>query len=333
MADSFARANVRLNGLHHSAYQGAVYGNPPFDGTSTHNDTINRMLNQAERACTRNTPFRGVFILPLSLRRLRERLKNPSVKLLMSFPNGTKSFIPDHYWRDGKRNAGTYNQQHTNLVLLLYRSNYDDGLLDMSIPRLQSKLAAWFLKHSPTQCVNRKSLQSTQLPMSCFHEASKSPYPREWKFWEPPTRDSTGASCDTASYPGAMLDYAHPKSEPIRDVTSLDRGAAALGFLPPTFKHFIDIISTSDTPPRRLTADISATLRQYTYTLVNKYKRLDREARVIEEHATSTQEDESHAHDYPSMTLTPSQGHIEHSTFDHLYHDDSDGETSYASTN
>jgi len=130
-----------------------------------------------------------------------------------------------------------------------------------------------------------------------------------------------------------MLDYAHPKSEPIRDVMSLDRGAAALGFLPPTFKHFIDIISTSDTPPRRLTADISATLRQYTYTLVNKYKRLDREARVIEEHATSTQEDESHAHDYPSMTLTPSQGHIEHSTFDHLYHDDSDGETSYASTN
>eukprot|EP00959_Pyramimonas_sp_CCMP1952_P123162 2574821-Pyramimonas_sp.AAC.1 len=99
------------------------------------------MLDQAESANVYHREFRGVFILPLSPKRLRKRLKHPCATLVMEIPNDCMSFIPAHYWQDGKNNAKCYNQASTNMVILLYRSKYADNLPLFSFKSLQAKLA------------------------------------------------------------------------------------------------------------------------------------------------------------------------------------------------
>ncbi len=89
---------LEFDGLCLSAYEGVVYGNPPFDGRFAGRDTINRTLDNAELASTSKSGFRGVFFLPLSKRKLSKRLLHPRVKLLMRFPNNSIPFIPESYW-------------------------------------------------------------------------------------------------------------------------------------------------------------------------------------------------------------------------------------------
>ena len=91
--------------------------------------------------------------------------------------------IPAHYWQDGKNNAKCYNQANTNMVILLYRSNYADNLPLFSFKSLQAKLATWFLQHCPPAKLNKTSLTDTNIPIDYCQEAYATPYPRSWRFW------------------------------------------------------------------------------------------------------------------------------------------------------
>ena len=119
---SFAtKARITLDGLSSNAFIGNVYGNLPYDGKSTNNNTVNKTLDKAEEACTHQQPFRGTFLLPLSHNKLKDRLESKFVTLLIKFPNNTLPFIPDGYWQgQQKQNTGCYNQEHNNIAFLLY---------------------------------------------------------------------------------------------------------------------------------------------------------------------------------------------------------------------
>jgi hypothetical protein len=75
-----------------------------------------------QEASTTRSSFRAVFSLPLSHKKIKERLKHLRTKLVMIFPNNIVSFIPDNHWYGGTRRAGCYKEKHTHMVLLMYES-------------------------------------------------------------------------------------------------------------------------------------------------------------------------------------------------------------------
>jgi hypothetical protein len=91
-------AKLYKDGLSDEVFTGGVYGNPPFDGTTTQNNTIIRTLDKAELTSTKDEPFRAIFFLSLTPGKLEKRLEPPNIKLLMKFPNNTVPFTPDTHW-------------------------------------------------------------------------------------------------------------------------------------------------------------------------------------------------------------------------------------------
>jgi hypothetical protein len=235
------------------------------------------MLNQAETASTdSSTQFRGVFLQPLSPRRLKQRLKHTHVTMLMKIPNNCMSFIPAHYWQDGRnKSLGCYNQENTNMVILLYQSNHTNELPKLNMTTLRFKLAAWFLRHCPPTNLTRQNLLNTGVPVEYYQRAYKTPFPKEWKFWAPhdQTKERTQSQKTIGMYPGASNDTAH--EAPFADIISLDHQATSLGFLPATFPQFLRHASTNeDIPTARLVSLISQSLRSHTYRMLRKHRQL-----------------------------------------------------------
>eukprot|EP00959_Pyramimonas_sp_CCMP1952_P389343 8158326-Pyramimonas_sp.AAC.1 len=52
-------AGLQYDGLLQDAYEGAVYGDPPFDGRYDKKDTLNLTLAAAEYASVEKRGFRG----------------------------------------------------------------------------------------------------------------------------------------------------------------------------------------------------------------------------------------------------------------------------------
>jgi hypothetical protein len=59
-------AKLYIDGLSDEAFKGGVYGNLPFDGTTTQNNTIHCTLDKAELTTGKDEPFRAIFVLPLN---------------------------------------------------------------------------------------------------------------------------------------------------------------------------------------------------------------------------------------------------------------------------
>ena len=114
------KGGIEIDGLRWDAYQGCVYGNPPFDGQHEEgiiNTIKDTMVHQAEKASEKRKSFRAVFFLPLQAKRLKERLSHPNATLIMKFPNDSVSFIlPDNYWHEGNRKAGCYVKKQTPII-------------------------------------------------------------------------------------------------------------------------------------------------------------------------------------------------------------------------
>ena len=64
-SNSAEKGGIEIDGLRWDAYQGCVYGNPPFDGQHEGRNTIKDTLDQAEKASEKRKSFRAVFFLPL----------------------------------------------------------------------------------------------------------------------------------------------------------------------------------------------------------------------------------------------------------------------------
>ncbi len=144
-------AKLYYDGLLDDAFKGGVYGNPPFDGTITRNNTIKRTLDKAETTSSNEEPFRAIFFLPLTPNKLKERLEHPNVKLLMKFPNNTVPFTPDTHWYGlNKGKPGCYDEENTNLVLLKYENPAaETNIQIINYPTLYTKLANWYLNILP----------------------------------------------------------------------------------------------------------------------------------------------------------------------------------------
>jgi hypothetical protein len=262
-------ANLCIDGLSDEAFQGCVYGNPPFDGRLQGLDTINKALDKAELRSESHVPFRGVFFLPLTDARLRQRLSHPNVSLVIKFPNGTVPFTPDSYWY-GRQKGGTacYDEEHTNLVLLKYENNGADlewGAVDGE--SLSTKLAAWFLSLLPTHKLTKELLESTGLDARYFQQA-QSTLPQELKVWRPCARTEGG------SYVGATVDGAFLSDRPMRDAVGWSRKLAMTGCLPDSFEKFLHAFGYSPSTSTGVRRVISAKLRDHTRRLFRKYWKL-----------------------------------------------------------
>jgi len=275
-------AAISVDGLHKSAYQGNTFGNPPFDGRVKGKNTITETLDQAEAACERPTPFRGTFLLPLSKQALSQRLEYEHVTLIMRFPNDSLPFIPNDYWFDKKMTTGCYNQKNTNLVILLYQNSKhtDSAFPVLNMDNLHRKLARWFICETPPRNHNANILSQTQIPLSHYEAAWAETFPEEWKFWKPLHTDMTALS----DYPGAAIDLLGAgASEPFKDVINWDRRAAHMGISPPTFRHLIEVVSSSqEFSNAQVVKNISHLMRAHTYALFRRYWHIDR-ASLIEE--------------------------------------------------
>ena len=279
------KAGIRINGLSIRSFIGNVYGNPPYDGKSTSNDTVKKTLDKAEQMCrSSETPFTGTFIVPLTPAALRTRLANPHTKLLFKFPNNTLPFIPDAHWHGKSRQKlGCYNQLNTNIVILLYQTPHNiQNFHSKQTPRpdidsIQRKLAHWFLCATPQPSrLNVDILRTTGVPLDLFVEAWASPYPSEWKFWEPKPPSS---QLDTQhnAYAGATQDLFNlNSSKPFSDIINWDRRAAALGIFPRTFPLFLKATTASLATPNQLSKTLSRNMRAYTAKLFKKYWQLDK---------------------------------------------------------
>lgn len=270
------KANILLNGLLEDAYCGCVYGNPPFDGKTTGNNTIKKMLNAAQRACITRVPFRGVFVIPLSPGNLKHRLTFPHVSVLFKFPDNTLPFISAKHWRTGCKTTGFYKNPYTNIVILLYNSPNQCDLPPLNIESIQKKLAIWYLKTAPRSSHTQEFLNTTMVPLNFFEHARHVDIPESWKFW----KNTAMCSLDTCTadlstpYPGQSLDLVHANITPVRDIVYLHRKSAALGFLPQSFGKFAASISTSTLTPYKITKHVSDVLSRFTVRLIRRYTHL-----------------------------------------------------------
>ena len=267
---SFAtHAEMYLDGLSDDAFRGCVYGNPPFDGRIAGLDTINKALDKAESCSASNVPFRGIFFLPLTKARLRQRLSNPNVSLLIQFPNNTVPFTPDSYWY-GKQKGGTacYDEEHTNLVILKYE-NREAGLQwgEVNSESLNTKLAAWFLSLLPTHKLNKDLLESTGLDPRFFHQA-QSTLPLELKVWRPHDHE-TGCA-----YMGATMDNGFLVDKPMQDMVGWSRKLAMTGCLPDSFEMFLQALGYPPSMTSGVRKVVSDRLRDHTKQLFRKYWKL-----------------------------------------------------------
>ena len=193
-------------------------------------------------------------------------MASPYVTLLMQFPNDTLPFIPDDYWRGEKITTGCYNQKHTNIVLLLYESNNKESFPKINKEDLYNKLARWFICETPSRNHNVSTLRQTHVPLQHYQKAWAETYPVEWKFWKPQL------TIDNFHYPGATSDLKSNMCTPYRDIIQWDRRAVSLGILPPSFKRFVqEITSAEEYTMTKLTRHISSTLRAQTIALFRKY--------------------------------------------------------------
>ena len=105
-----------------------------FDGNVRGKNTIIETLDAAEKASTEKDSFRAVFFLPLTDSKLKGRLTHPRARLLVKFPDNSVPFIPDGYWHGGKKARGCYQQKHTRMVLIMYKSENNGVSLYYSTP-------------------------------------------------------------------------------------------------------------------------------------------------------------------------------------------------------
>ena len=284
------KAKIILDGLSQQAFEGNVYGNPPYDGSTTRNNTVNKTLDMAEQTCMRPKPFRGTFILPLSADKLRKRLASPHATLLFRFPNNTLPFIPDGFWQGKQRQfIGCYNQANTNVVLLLYQTEMaPTGHPEINIELVRDKLAQWFLAETPTNNQNATVLTDTGVPIKHFQKAWTSPYPAEWKFWKP-IPDYLHDTLDR-KYPGAAMDANFGPENPFKDIITWDRRASALGIFPKSFALFVKNVAKSKKTTNQIIRSVSYVMRTYSYRLFKKYWHLQRNLQGTETLASQSQE-------------------------------------------
>ena len=264
-------AGLETDGLRLEAYEGSVYGNPPFDGR---HDTIRKTLDTAEEASMCRTGFRAVFFLPLSAVRLAERCMHPRAKLLMKFPDDSIPFIPDDYWYGGSYTAGCYRQSHTHLVILMYESENIGSLKPVKLGVLQDKLAAWFMHITPFRNHNLEAIKFTTIPITSFQKLQLRALPTEWKFWR---KGIVLPDNLNVNYPGATFDSS-TKSTPFRDIIKWDRLAAHVGFFPDSFDTFLGFMGIPVSKQREIILRLNRIMKDHSYNIFKIFWKLQRQA-------------------------------------------------------
>ena len=264
---------LQLDGLADEAYVGAVYGNPPFDGNLTNCDTINTTLDKAAMAANHTNGFRAVFFLPLTDAKINERCRHPQAKLIMKFPNNSVSFIPDGHWYGGNKHAGCYNEKNTHMILIMYESTNIRNLRPIDQHTLESKLAAWYLHTTPKRNHTRENIKYTGIPFKHFHAILTKTMSTEWKFWERTHNHNTTSENSREQYIGSAHDSTFLNKSPIKDIIQWDRKIAHMGYMPDTFKDFLNIMGIPKAKTTQTENNICTIMRKHTYQMFKTYWR------------------------------------------------------------
>ena len=264
---------LQLDGLVDEAYVGAVYGNPPFDGNLTNCDTINTTLDKAAMAANHTNGFRAVFFLPLTNAKIEERCRHPRAKLIMKFPNNSVSFIPDGHWYGGNKHAGCYNEKNTHMILIMYESTNIGSLKSIDQHTLESKLAAWYLHTTPNRTHTRENIKYTGIPIKHFHTILTKTMSTDWKFWERTHNHNTTLENYHEQYIGSVHDSPLLNKSPIKDIIQWDRKIAHMGYMPDTFKDFLNIMGIPKAKTTQTENNICNIMKKHTYQMFKTYWR------------------------------------------------------------
>jgi len=249
-----------------------VYENPLFDGNLTNCDTINTTLYKAAMAANHTNGFCAVFFLPLTDAKINERCRHPQAKVIMKFSNNSVSFIPDGHWYGGNKHAGCYNEKNTHLILIMYESTNIGNLKPIDQHTLESKLAVWYLhiqhQNEITYSHPRKyQIHATGIPIKHFHAILTKTMSTEWKFWERTHIHNTTSEISREQYIGSAHDSTFLNKSPIKDIIQWDRKIAHMGYLPDTFKDFLNIMGIPKAKTTQTENNICTIMRKHTYQM------------------------------------------------------------------
>ena len=98
-----------------------------------------------------------------------------------------------------------------------------------------------------------------------------------------------------SDYPGAAIDLLGAgASEPFKDIINWDRRAAHMGVFPPTFRHLIEVVSSSqELSNAQVVKSISHLMRAHTYAMFRRYWHIDRATLMIEEQDPATNDSDA----------------------------------------
>ena len=247
---------LQQDGLDPTAYEGSVYANPPYDGS-----TIEASMNIARERASR-PGFRATYFVPMTAKRLAEFKKEPRSTLLMRFPTNTVPFIHAEYWRgNSQRNGGLrkwYDEKHTEMVLVMIQSDDLAHLRPVNIHNLQEKLAAWHISVMPPHLRSLRTYRETEISLEHFKPWTM---PDMWRIWEPPG-NGTNLGHDN-NYPGASTDNTLINSCPARDAITWNHELALMGVFPDSYHKFLRNIGHKSSEVGRIARVLALTLRKH----------------------------------------------------------------------
>jgi hypothetical protein len=254
-------------------------------------------------AANHTNGFRAVFFLPLTDAKIKERCRHPQAKVIMKFPNNSVSFIPDGHWYGGNKLAGCYNEKNTHMILIMYESTDIGSLKPINQHTLELKLAAWYLHATPKRNHTLENIKYTGLPTKNFHAILTKPMSTEWKFWERTHNHNTTLENSHEQYTGSAHDSTFLNKSPIKDIIQWDRKIAHMGYMPDTFKDFLNIMGIPKAKTTQTENNICIIMRKHTYQMFKTYWRQcqlkNEKGEVIilsTENSHSTQQTETQPH-------------------------------------
>jgi len=212
----------------------------------------------------------------------------------MTFPNGTVPFTPDSHWYGTtKGQTACYEQDSTNLVLMMYETpSITNRLPLIDYERLNTKLAAWYMNIMPETKCTYENLKSTGLAMTYFRLNDMQTLPDAWRIWlkqpaahitvhirptvgtEPVGSLRVRLTSVCAEYIGSTHDARLLQIDPIRDVITWSRELALAGCLPDTYSNFLQILGHTKPASIKLAKEVSSVLRRHLANTLRTYWRL-----------------------------------------------------------
>jgi hypothetical protein len=155
----------------------------------------------------------------------------------------------------------------------MYESTNIGSLKPIDQHTLETKLAAWYLHTTPNRTHTRENIKYTGIPIKHFHTILTKTMSTEWKFWERTHNHNTTLENYYEQYMGSVHDSPLLNKSPIKDIIQWDRKIAHMGYMPDTFKDFLNIMGIPKAKTTQTENNICNIMRKHTHQMFKTYWR------------------------------------------------------------